>query len=55
MLLENVLIYGVDLLPSGDENGANIQIYTYNGGDNQKWKLVRGWNGAYRFINARSG
>lgn len=40
--------------PSGDENGANIQIYTYNGGDNQKWKLVRGWNGAYRFINARS-
>ena len=40
--------------PSGDENGANIQIYTYNGGDNQKWILVRGWNGAYRFINARS-
>lgn len=48
-------IYGGSEYPSGNMNDTNIQLYQNNGGYNQHWKIVRNWNGTYRFLSRLSG
>lgn len=36
-------------LPEKDANGTNLDIYTYNGGDNQKFLLTKMPTAAIRF------
>lgn len=47
-------VYGGSNHPSGNMNGSNIQLYQSNNGDNQLWKIVRNWNGTYRFLSKYS-
>lgn len=39
--------------PSGNTNDANIQLYQRktSNADNQRWKIIRNWNGTYRFLS----
>lgn len=55
-----IRLYGTNLVldvycgsntPSGNTNGANIQVHSSNGGTNQKWKFVRNWNGTYKILS----
>lgn len=48
-------VYGGSDYPSGNMNDTNIQLYQNNGGENQHWKIVRNWNGTYRFLSRMSG
>lgn len=38
-------------VPSGNMNEANIFLYTDGNRANQRWKIVRNWNGTYRFLS----
>lgn len=38
--------------PTGNTNGANIQIYTKNSSaTNHQWKFIRNWDGSYRVMS----
>jgi hypothetical protein len=36
-------------------NGAGLQLYDYNGGDNQKWMITAQKNGYYTITGVQSG
>ena len=39
--IRNLFGYYLDLDNGRDENGANVSTWDFNGGDNQKWKLLK--------------
>jgi len=39
--------YALDISAKSTENGANVEIYTYKGGDNQQFKFVKQNDGSY--------
>lgn len=45
----------VDVSGGSVANGANIQLYDYNGSDAQRWEIVSDGQGAYIIKNAISG
>lgn len=46
---------GKALDSAGTWDGANVQQWSYGGGDNQKWVLTDEGNGQYKIISAASG
>jgi hypothetical protein len=37
-----------------DRDGANIQQFRWQGGDNQRWRIQRAGNGAFQVVNIAS-
>ncbi len=47
--------YVLDVAGKSSANGANIGIYQYNGGENQKFKFIQNSDGSYKIISKISG
>ena len=47
--------YVLDVAGKKTANGTNMDIYTYNGGDNQKFMLTKNGDGSYQIRTAVSG
>ncbi len=47
--------YALDVSAKSTEDGANIEIYTYKGGDNQQFKFVRNNDGSYTILTKITG
>ncbi len=47
--------YALDVSAKSTENGANIEIYTYKGGDNQQFRFVENNDGSYTILTKITG
>ncbi len=47
--------YALDVSAKSTENGANIEIYTNKGGDNQQFKFVKNSDGSYTILTKITG
>ena len=47
--------YAVDIAAASKTEGANVQLYSYNGTNAQKFKAIYSGGGYYRFANVNSG
>ncbi len=47
--------YALDVSAKSTEDGANIEIYTYKGGDNQQFKFVKNNDGSYTILTKITG
>jgi hypothetical protein len=45
----------LDINANGTTDGTNVQIWTDNGGENQKWQAFANGDGTYKLINPISG
>ena len=47
--------YSIDVTAASNEDGANVQLYTYNGTKAQKFRAVYSGDSYYRLVNVNSG
>ncbi len=47
--------YALDVSAKSTEDGANVEIYTNKGGDNQQFKFVKNSDGTYTILTKHSG
>lgn len=58
MLLQFRVLSGgrmLDVQSGEDKDGANIQLWQYNGCEAQQFKVVKGENGAFALLTRNSG
>ena len=53
--LGDTATYVLDVEGRKNTNGANMDIYTYNGGTNQQFKFVKNSDGSYKILTRVSG
>ena len=47
--------YALDVAGKKADNGTNIEIYKFNGGENQKFKFIKNSDGSYKILTKISG